>query len=78
MSQIPTSTSMSVPSLQGIALQTELSKKEQHYKGIITNLVMERILVDAIQDMSSCRQCSSSELVNMVTDQVSMAAARRK
>lgn len=72
-----TVTHVSVPSLSGIALQTELSKKEQHYKGIIANLLVQKVLIDAIQGMASCKNCPVPELTNMVTDQVSMAAVRR-
>jgi hypothetical protein len=69
---------VNIPQPRGILVQTNLSKKEQHYKGIIANLLVQKILTDAIQGMSSCQSCLSQELANMLADKVGTAAVVRR
>lgn len=53
-----------------------MSEKRQKYRGIFTNLLMQKILTDTISGMRTCSKCSLSDLTNMVVDKIGISAAR--
>ena len=51
-------------------------EKKERYRGIFTNLLMQRILTDTISGMRTCSKCSLSDITNMVIDKVGTRASR--
>lgn len=51
-------------------------EKRERYRGIFTNLLMQRILTDTISGMKTCSKCSLSDVTNLVVDKIGVCAAR--
>lgn len=52
------------------------SDKKIQYRGIFTNLLVQRMLLDTITGMRTCSKCQPTELNNMIVDTIGATAAR--
>lgn len=60
-----------------ITVKEDFSAKQRNYRGIMSSMLVQAILADAIGGMAICSKCVPTELNNMITDKVGIQAAKR-